>query len=248
MTSVWRDICLWFGWRFSTVRGLEAEPSANCDVAVFLHSRGELVELQRRAFRGIHVRRDPREVVVSGYLYHRHTNEKWCVAKSTPDENPAESPRVPLSRRHESFEWKEKYLGELGELSYQQVLNRLPQNDGLRFEISHYGGWTIDHMVEVGRSRRVQHQVKIEDLLAGYDATLGALFSSLGFTTVQQCAAMRVDRSHDIGRWSADRREKSTHVHNPRQDRWRQYLDAELTAELEARSPRAITELGYLET
>src|SRR3974377_2335375 len=33
-----------------------------------------------RDYRAVRLLRDPRDIWVSGYLYHRHTNEGWCTS------------------------------------------------------------------------------------------------------------------------------------------------------------------------
>jgi Sulfotransferase domain len=63
--------------------------------------------LTGRSFLGVHVIRDPRDMVVSGYEYHKRTNEPWCI---TPDP---------------------EYDG----MSYQEYLHSLNEHDGLMAEI-----------------------------------------------------------------------------------------------------------------
>jgi hypothetical protein len=64
--------------------------------------------LEDRSFRGIHVIRDPRDMVVSGYEYHRRTDEPWFL---NPD------PRF-------------------GGMSYQEFLHSVDEHDGLMAEIA----------------------------------------------------------------------------------------------------------------
>jgi hypothetical protein len=64
--------------------------------------------LEQRSFRGVHVIRDPRDMVVSGYEYHKRTQEPWCLM---PDP-------------------------QFGGISYQEFLRSVDEHEGLMAEIT----------------------------------------------------------------------------------------------------------------
>ena len=244
LKSVFRDLCLWFGWRFEVVAGTAIAPAPSTDVAVLVHSRIEQLEAARRPFYAVHVRRDPREVLVSGYLYHQHTNERWCVEREA-GRDWSRSPKIPASESYRSEEWKRRYLESLDGTSYQEVLRGLPQQEGLRFEMSHRTAWTIEHMQGLHSSGLVDLDVRLEDAMADFDATFDTLFAAAGLSTVQRRAALQIARRHDLGRKPTEAVAAMPHVHDPHPERWRRYLDADLQASFVQRFPDAVRQLGY---
>ena len=244
VTSVLRDVSRWFKWRFEVVRGEQTVPSPDADIVLFIHARHEIAEEQPRSFTGVHIRRDPREVVVSSYLYHRHTIESWCVAtQAGPDATT--SAKIPLSQRYRSAEWKRAFVESLDGTSYQQTLLGLTQAAGLRFEMTHYAGWTIEHMLGLHRSDAVSLRVRFEDLMNGFDTTFAQVFSVAGFTGQQQSVALRAARAHDLSRKAAADVAAMPHVHGPRPGRWRRYFDEGLQTDFDAIFPNVVKELGY---
>ena len=75
---------------------------------LFLSMQGKQDFKALGAYRGVHVMRDPRDMIVSGYHYHKWTHETWVHR-----------------------------LDDQGE-SYQEKLNRLDMRDGLFLEIQHF--------------------------------------------------------------------------------------------------------------
>lgn len=75
---------------------------------LFLSMQGKQKLSEIAPYRGVHIMRDPRDMIVSSYHYHKWTHETWA---HRPDENG---------------------------LTYQQKLNRANQTDGLFMEIEHF--------------------------------------------------------------------------------------------------------------
>ena len=75
---------------------------------LFLSMQGKQDLSKLGPYRGVHVMRDPRDMIVSGYHYHKWTHESWVHR-----------------------------LDDNGE-SYQQKLNRLDKTEGLFLEIDHF--------------------------------------------------------------------------------------------------------------
>src|SRR5438128_1241415 len=74
-TKVFGDIARAFGWQRIEFTRWTNEPPPT-EIAHFMHS---LVgpRVLERDFRGVHVVRDPRNIAVSGYAYHRRCRERW---------------------------------------------------------------------------------------------------------------------------------------------------------------------------
>jgi hypothetical protein len=106
------------------------------DIVLLAHSL--VSALPARPFRAIRIVRDPRDIWVSGYLYHRRTAEGWCINTNFDPTPPITYPRVDFSFQHFPEPWKRAYLAGLAGKSYQQNLLDLCQEDGLAFELSRY--------------------------------------------------------------------------------------------------------------
>jgi hypothetical protein len=82
------------------------QPDPASKLVLSMHGKLDLPAL--RPYRGVHLMRDPRDMIVSGYHYHKWTHEPWV---HRPDE---------------------------AGVSYQQKLNRADKRDGLFMEIDHF--------------------------------------------------------------------------------------------------------------
>jgi hypothetical protein len=117
--------------------GLQSELPADTSIFFENHSRVRLDDLPPR--RGSHIRRDPRDILVSGYFYHLWSDETWL--------------HVPQDR--------------FGGLTYQEKLRSLSKDDGLLFELGNVAGETIGEMVRWNAQPHPEFvEVRYEDLIA----------------------------------------------------------------------------------
>lgn len=113
----------------------------------------ERSQLGSKAFRGTHVIRDPRDLVVSGYEYHLKTTEPWALR---PDAH---------------------YGGQ----SYQEHLRSISEHDGLMVELERmtastaaaFGRWDY-HQAEF-------LELRFEDAVSDEQATFAQVFRWYGF-------------------------------------------------------------------
>jgi hypothetical protein len=106
-----------------------------------------------RAFRGSHVIRDPRDLVVSGYEYHLVTTEPWVL----------------VPQRH------------LGGISYQEYLRSLDPHDGLTAEIEWLASGTAKDLSEWNYNQKEFIELRYEDVLADESTAFERLFHWYGF-------------------------------------------------------------------
>ena len=109
-------------------------------------------QLGGRPFRGSHLVRDPRDLVVSGYEYHLVTDEAWT---RRPDD---------------------KYGG----LSYQALLRSLNEHEGLMAEIDWISGATAEAMARWDYGQPEFLELRYEDAFADEQATFEKLFRWYG--------------------------------------------------------------------
>lgn len=108
LANVFGEICREFGWRFEVDLGRVERIPPEGDVLLFAHS---LVDFQREApqsYVGAHLIRDPRDVIVSGYLYHKRCREEWCVHEAFDTREPIRYPNVQFSQQHRPESWKKQ--------------------------------------------------------------------------------------------------------------------------------------------
>lgn len=120
-----------------------------------------------RPFRGSHLIRDPRDLVVSGYEYHLVTAEPW-----TQRADPA-----------------------YGGLSYQAHLHSVGEHEGLMAEIEWVAAGTAAAMGEWDYDQPEFLELRYEDAFADEQGTFGSLFRWYGLSEEATASALQaVDR------------------------------------------------------
>lgn len=244
LTKVFRDLCDEFGWTFKTVRGDCSTFPSDTDVVLFEHS---LVDLSQapQPYVGVHLIRDPRDVIVSGYLYHQRCHEKWCINTNFDLTEPIDYPQVPLSQQHRSPAWKRQYVQSLNQQSYQANLLARSPTEGLLFELHHYGAWTIDSMLAWDYQHSPCLELKFETVMADFDASFGAIFAHVGLTTEERQRALQVAARHDLNRMSSEQVQRNRHISSRQTQKWRNYFQAEHAIAFQERFGDALVTLGY---
>jgi hypothetical protein len=113
--------------------------------------------------------RDPRDIWVSGHLYHRHCQEEWCINTDMDPTPPIAWPKVDHSFAHWPEDWKRRYLERLNGKSYQRNLLERSMVEGLDFELEGYTGCTLAAMREWRLNGADALDVKLEDVMADFD-------------------------------------------------------------------------------
>lgn len=243
MHRVFRKLSHHFGWELRRLSGA-VDQLPDADVIVLAHSVVEL-DLANQPVAALHLLRDPRDIVVSGYEFHLETNERWCTNTDFDPTPPIRFPRLPLSQQHRPEPWKRAYLDSLGGRSYQENLRALSREAGLQFEIDRYGGWTIEQMLEFHRAYPSIPAIRFEDLMADFDGTFRRIFETLGLDEELLETAMRIAATEDLGRRSATAVAADVHTTNRGATRWSERLSDGHLAVINERHGDAIRELGY---
>ena len=231
------------GWRFGSVEGAASDGDPAMDAIQFEHSLIEF-DLAARPHRGVRLVRDPRDVWLSGYLYHEHCREPWCVNGSFDAARPISFPKVPYSQQHRSEKWKRAYLKALGGISYQDNLKRLSLEDGLEFELVRYADWTISAMA-AWKPDPHTIDVRIEDFMADFDGVLGRILRHCGVDEGEIPRAVAAASVADIRRMSDDDLRSNPHIHSRQISKWRTRLTPRQIAGFEARYADEIRQIGY---
>lgn len=219
----------------------------NADVTMFCHS---LIDPNNIAtpFVGLHVIRDPRDIIVSGYQYHCRTVEKWCTNSNPSLESPIMFPNVPYPLQHQPEESKIKYLESLGGMSYREKLLSMSQRDGLLFEMNNYAAWTIDAMRGWNYSMDNILEIKFEQLMSDYNNTFRQIFEHLGFSKSKIELGISIASEHNLGTQSAESIRKIKHVTSTKFSRWRDHFEDVHKETFINKFGNVLVDLGYEES
>jgi hypothetical protein len=232
---------------FCKVYGYAEEAPANFDIVLFEHS---LVSehLLSNDFVGMHIIRDPREIIVSGYLYHLHTTERWCTNIPSKNDLPNNIcfPVVPYSREHCPMEWKLAYLELLDGKSYQQKLNGKSKSEAILFEMENFAKWTLDAMATWNYASSKIIEVKMEDVFTNFDDVFLKIFLHFGFTDKLLEEAIKISRKHDLNRMSKSQIKNNKHIHGGSGSKWGIHFDGKVKKEFDDKYGDLLIKLGYV--
>lgn len=188
------------------------------DFDIFLdgHSKFSGLEQLSGEYRGLHLIRDPRDVIISGCFHHQKATEGWLHVK------------------RENF----------GGLTYQQKINSLPSlSEKIMFEMEHTASATIQNMLKWNYNNSSFIEVKYEQLISDSNLTLfHEIFVFLGFpgSSIPQALRIAYDNSLFSGMVNNPR-----HIRSGKARQWKDmFTSAHKTRFLELFGD-ALIKLGY---
>lgn len=244
LSDVFSDFCHRVGLNFYSLFGYQKEIPERADVILFCHSLLS-PDILKNPFVGVHIIRDPRDIVISGYLYHRRTDEAWCINKNFDYTKPIKFPYVPYSQEHKDESWKENYLRSLKGVSYQENLLSLNQDDGIVFEMDHYGGWTIRDILKWNYNHPNILEIRFEDLMMYYDDIFSRIVSHFNIDKGIAKELVRVSVKYDLKRKSDDEIRKIKHVSSTEKQKWKKYFNQSIGNMFIHKFDNALIYLGY---
>jgi hypothetical protein len=231
------------GLRIGTRYGMVWDIDPALDICLLPHSL--LASSLTRPHRAIRVVRDPRDIWVSGYLYHRHTQEPWCVNTDFDPTPPIRVPRVDYAFQHRPERWKRNYLAALGGKSYQQNLLDRDRDAGLAFELAGYTACTLAAMRAWRTTGPDTLDIHLEDFSHDYDAAMRRVFRHLGLSDDDCATAVGVARSEDIAGMDDAAIASRPQIHSRTLSKWASFLTADQVARFEQMHGDLILGLGY---
>jgi hypothetical protein len=231
-TAVLRLLSFGVNRRYQRVFSDPPDPGARLVLAA--HGKLDLPALQP-GYRGIHIMRDPRDMIVSGYHYHKWTYEDWV---HRPDGSG---------------------------VSYQQKLNRAERHDGLFMEIDHFIFFYRETLERWDVTDPDILEVSYEELMSPRRARLyGDMFAHLGFAGRDLdlgCDLMRLFEAgsrtgRNIGKVAGTRAgrgdagglavvARNNHLRSGRSGQWRDELAPEHLAYIERELGPVLRKFGY---
>jgi len=218
---IFRDIAAEFGLSFGVgsnyqqISGFELDGKPD----VFL-DLGSHVKLDRLAnYTGSHMIRDPRDMVVSGYFYHKWTDEPF--------------PNLPLAK--------------LGGMSYKEYLNSVDQDEGLLAEIKKDWFW-IPHMVDWDYNNPRIFEIRYEDMIVDEQAVFRQMFTHYGLTEKAVDRCCQITERYSFGRLTKGKKKRAkSHLRSGKSGEWQDYFNEEHKALFKEMYPNVVVNLGYAE-
>lgn len=173
--------------------------------------------------------RDPRDLLVSGYFYHKRAAESWCDLVSPEDSDwQVVNARVP----------DDLPAGQ----SLAQYLNQVPQEQGLVAELD-FREKHFDSMRHWPRQDSRVRLFRYEDLVGNEAACYDEMFRFYRFGALTRCVGRYYAR-----RYRASRRQAmSGHIRNASSGQWRQHFTPHLQRLFNERYGDLLERLGYSE-
>lgn len=216
LEAIFRDVAARHGLRFFF--GEQADLPERWDVFFQNHSRFDPAALppDPRPVRGVHLIRDPRDVIVSGCFYHQVSDEPWLLEPSP-------------------------YLGGR---SYREAITALDDpGDRLMFELENAGRVTIDEMLAWPYDRPEFHELRYEALARDVELVhFRRLFRFLGFPEAALPGLLADARRHCL---FSGRVPRSAHVRSGAAGQWRSHFEARHRRRFLECFGDALVRLGY---
>jgi hypothetical protein len=211
--NVFLRVCQELGLKF--YKGIAASLPNDFNVFVPGNSRVHAAEIPG-PFQGLHMIRDPRDIIISGCFYHQKAPEKW------------------LHTRHRHF----------GGLSYQEKLNSYPSlDDRILFEMEHAGRPCIQELLAWNYDDPAFLEVKYENLIADEQLVLfHTIFAFLGFPGIAMPRALRVAYENSLFSGVPT---ITSHIRSGKPKQWEQYFSSHHRARFIDLFGDALQRLGY---
>ncbi|MDT9339973.1 sulfotransferase domain-containing protein [Trichodesmium erythraeum 21-75] len=165
----------------------------NFDIFFQDHSRFKLDLLP--AYRGLHLIRDPRDIIISGCFYHQKAEEKWLHSK------------------------KKKFGG----LTYQEKINSYSSIDEqIFFEMENTAAITINDIREWDYNNSNFLEIKYENLIEDNNLALFyQIFAFLGFPEKLIPSLLEIAHKNSI---FSGQVKKSIHVRSGKKNQWEEFF------------------------
>ncbi len=217
-TRVLSTVARRYGLHFQAGRQEALTPSTE----IFLQDHSRIDRSALPSYRGSHMIRDPRDMVVSGYHYHLWTEEEW-----------AHEPR-------------EQYDGK----SFREALNDVGEKRGMILEMERFCREDLQDMLRWDYDDPAFLELKYEDVIADEASHFEALFEHYGFHEEAVEAGLEVAAyysfQNESGR-SFGEVEEQSHLRSGRTSQWEEHFDEELKARFKELAGDAVVQLGYEE-
>jgi hypothetical protein len=180
--QIFRDIASEYLLKFQRCRQAELEK----DTIFFLeeHSRINLKKLDNVI--ASHMIRDPRDMCISGYFYHKKCKESWVLS-------------------NDSFDWLIHRCGLNRNnfprnINYQSALNSMDVDDGIAFELLMVTKFMIIQMINFNKTNSSVKTIKYEDFRLNPQDNFHNLFKYYNFSDEEIDICLQIADKYNIDR------------------------------------------------
>lgn len=214
--NVLRAVCDEFALRYQ--KSTQSELLSSTDVFHQAHSNVSFDTVTN--YRGTHIIRDLRDVVVSGYFYHLWTSEAWA------------------HRREERW----------GGKTYQEHLRAVEQEAGLMIEMDRFVEMNLSNFTRWNYHDPNILELRYEDLLADETSGFKRVFRAYGFHEAAVDRAVEIALSFTFARVSkrsVGAVRKKSHLRSGKPGEWQQLFSEKHRSHFKERMGGALVALGY---
>jgi hypothetical protein len=198
--------------------GVWNNPDSNdCDIYIDHHSRS--IPSSHGEFRATHIIRDPRDILVSGYFFHRWTNESWANEKN------------------------KIYEGH----SYKEHITSLSQEDGFLFEMDRLQE-DVKAMVAWDYAQPNVLELRYEDVVTNEIDQFYRMFEHYRFKQSAMKIVEKCVRANSFERVTGRKRGEiadKKHLRSGACGDWQEYFTPKVKEVFKERMGSALIELGY---
>jgi hypothetical protein len=171
--------------------------------------------------------RDPRDLVVSGYFYHKRGSESWLTIES-PSETDwyFANGCVPEAMRATGS-------------SFAQYLQSIPQEEGLLAELE-FRALHLESMARWPAQHPNIVTYRYEDVIGNEVAVFRELFEFYGLAPLERWLGSWFANSYSIGKRRAD-----PHIRNPASGQWRKHFTPRVRQIFDTKYAGLVRLLGY---
>lgn len=201
---------------------------SDCEQQTISSVSGQALDLSRfEDIRVVRFIRDPRDLLISAYYYHKRGAESWCHLKDPTDldwkiVNGSVSPNIPEG------------------LSLTEYLNQSSLHDGLIAEMDfrrfHYAS-----MLEWPEDDPRVRLYRYENIIGNERETFADIFQFFGFFLPTRWVGAHHARRFRAGASASKRK----HIRNPNSGQWRKHFTPELKKEFNRRYGDVLEKYGY---
>lgn len=214
--NVLRAVCDEFGLRYQK----DKQPALRPDTDVFHQSHSNFDFTGLGDYRGSHIIRDLRDVVISGYCYHLWTPEEWAHRR------------------------EERWQG----MSYQELLRSVDQEAGLHIEIDRFVEMNLPNFTSWNYDDPNIVEIRYEDLLADEVGGFRRIFKKYGFREDAGEKAVALARRYTFSRVSKRQVgavKRGDHLRSGRPGEWKTLFDDKHRTHFKERLGETLIDLGY---
>jgi len=190
---------------------------ADFDIYMHDHSKFDFDAIDFE-YRGMHIIRDPRDVIISGTFYHQKSQEVWLHEK------------------------QDRFNG----MSYLEKINSIKDmDDKILFEMDHASNVTINEMIGWNYSNPNFIEVRYEDLIQDYDLELfHKIFKHLGFPGGSIPGLLNIAYKKSIFSGEV---EKKGHIRSGKSRQWEKHFKPVHLEKFRENFGDVLIDLGYEE-